>query len=389
MPLDLSQILAGVQAEAERQQKQRVSRAEYLEQLRGLFKAGPSTATPKQPASETTSSPPDDSLAPFEEAPFQQYSFESEPDSYALIAVDGSQVFPDRHKAAFYGVVQAAAFAIYYHRKDTPSGGGQPPATVQARYIPEVELRAGPSPTQVVNRERHHLEMELLKQACLAAHQAGYRPVLLADGMLLPFELLKQNKPSGEAAKLLKPLLELFDAAQTANAILCSYIARPESEALVNMCAPCVATEQPKERHFIPDHKLLEGVLMAGHRTAIMQPTWAVNKPEHLGGQVICACYANFGTGTGINAVIARLEFPQFCANPQTVGKLCGILQRHVRLGSGYPLILISAHEESVIQQGDAQLVAQIVQNALSAEGEFPVSSQKQQAKAQGYSGEW
>ncbi len=325
----------------------------------------------------------------------RQFPFGHEPDRYALIAVDGSQILPDRHKPFVYAYVQAGCAGIVY---------GEPHhslveklrRTKRSQLIGESELfdeRTGElkPPAEVANR-RDVLEVELLAQACWMARECGLRPVLVADGSLVPFSLLVARGSTYDVERMLRPLRQALGAMRECAALVCGYIDRPNSNSIARACAlagltPDRVTERTlreceRDLAGIFDRHLLERELAPSHRTAMFDPRWEVNAPQHLGEHAVRACYVNLGEPG--RPIIARIEVPQWCAGPEQVGALCAVLHRHARLGEGYPLILKAAHEEAVVSKEDQHAIEQVLEQALLARGILTQMSFKQAAKDRG-----
>lgn len=327
------------------------------------------------------------------ECAHERYAFGDEPTRYVLIAVDGSQILPDRHKPVAFGYVQAGCAGVVY-------GEAQHPLTSQlrriklARLIGEDELLDERSnelkPAAEIANRRDVMEVELMAQVCRLARDAGLQPMVIADGSIVPFALLNSRNLSRDMDTMLLPLHRALDEMRRCDALVCGYIDRPNSNAIAQACALADladdgVTEQAVRRCLndvagIFDRHVLEGELPPGRRTALFDPCWEVNKPEYLGDHAMRACYANFGSDR-LGPAIARVEVPQWCADAKSVGQLCAALQRQVGLGGGYPLILKAAHEETVVSRDDQQQIEQAIAQALIERGIVPRASFKQAAK--------
>lgn len=319
----------------------------------------------------------------------QQFPFDKEPDCYALIASDGSQILPDRHKPFTFAYIQAGCAGIVY---GNPAQRLLSEQWRQLKRVKLIEERALfdedtgelKPPAEVIN-QRDLMEIELLAEACRMAHDAGLQPVLVADGSLVPFALLTSRNLAREVEALLQPLKAALDVMHDCGAWACGYIDRPNSKSIVRACALAgLSLEQVTERALrerdpagVFDRHLLERTLSSAHRTALFDPGWQVNAPEYLGKHAMRACYVNFGEPD--QPIIARIEVPQWCA--RQIGSLCAVLHRHVRLGGGYPFILTAAHTESVVSKDDQQEIEQAIEQTLLAQGILPRPSFKQEAK--------
>jgi hypothetical protein len=320
----------------------------------------------------------------------RQFPFGQEPDRYALVAADGSQILPDRHKPFVFAYVQVGCAGLVY-------GESRHPLVEQLRRVKRSQLieesalfdeRTGElkPPAEIVNL-RDLMEIELMAQACRMARDADLQPVLVADGSLVPFALLTSRNLAYDAERLLNPLKAALSVIRDCGAWVCGYIDRPNSNSIARTCAlaglsPDAVTERTlreREREVagVFDRHLLERELAPAHRTALFDPRWEVNAPQYLGEHAVRACYVNFGEPG--RPIIARIEAPQWCAG--AIGALCAVLHRHARLGGGYPLILKAAHEEAVVRQEDQHEIEQAIEQALLASGILAQASFKQEAK--------
>jgi len=312
------------------------------------------------------------------------------PERYALIATDGSQILPDRHKPIQFAYIQAGCACVTYGSADQSFGKALSDLK-RSRLIPETELYDAQTgelkPTSEISNQRDTLEIELLAEACRLAHEAGFWPIAVADGSLVPFALLGGRNVKQLSAKLLPPLSSGLDAMRASGALVCGYIDKPNSNALARACAldgmPFNAVDEHMLRTSdarltgIVDRHLLELSLGAAFRTALFDPHWEVN--DRLGQHAMRACYVNFGLGQGVSSIIGRLEMPEWCSGEASV--LAAVLHRHAHLGDGYPLILKAAHQTSVVSKDDARDIEQAIQLELLKRGIVPRGSLKQDAK--------
>ena len=328
-----------------------------------------------------------------EESLDQQFPFGAEPQSYALIAADGSQVLPDRHKTAVYAVIQAACACMTYGVPDRQAAERALAAGRDRKMelIAEDELRRDDGElvgAGEIGARRDFLEIRLLAQRCSEFRDAGLQPIGVADGSLVPFSLLAATRPSA-LRQALDDLKASLDRLRACGAIAAGYIDRPGHTALSRACALAHLLRRdsqtettPREveqlSHGILDGQLLEeDVLPAGFRTALFDPGWQVNR--ELGAHAIRSCYLNAGEPG--QPIIARLDLPGWSAGPQQVGALAGVLRRHTRMGGGYPLALKAAHEQAVITLQDQAEIENAIDLELMSLGYRPSRSRKQEAK--------
>ncbi len=320
-----------------------------------------------------------------------------EPLRYALIATDGSQIMPDRHKAVLFAYVQAACACITYGGKDGALSN-RIQRLKKSRLFLERELFDDMgelvSPGEISN-QRDLLEIELMAEAAMMARDAGFMPVVIADGSMVPFALLGgRGLRSPAQQRLLDAFKRAMTTIQASGALVCGYIDKPNSNALVNTCAlldtPYERVDEKKlkeksvECAGIFDRHLLETLLPPAHRTALFDPRWEVNEPAHLGPHAMRCCYMNVGIGQGRRAALGRLEAPAWCATSDNIAILSAILLRQARMGENYPLILKVAHEEAVVGRDDQKEIETALMQVLIDRGIMPHQSFKSAAKDRG-----
>ncbi len=391
MPLDVSEIRARIGHYAEAYQSARRHREDRLEQLCAPLRADFAQAdmlleTCRQARQLRWTGALFDANEPIN----QQFPFGQEPERYALIATDGSQILPDRHKPFVFAYVQAGCAGLVYGERDHPLHEQLRRLKLsclieESELFDEITGELKP-PTEVVN-QRDLMEVELMAQACRKACEANLQPVLVADGSLVPFALLTSRNLAHDAEQLLKPFKAALSEMRACGAWVCGYIDRPNSNSIARACALAGLSPDAINKHNLSgretagifDRHLLERELAPARRTALFDPGWEVNASCYLGEHAMRACYVNFGEEG--QPVIARIEAPQWCAGAAEIGAMCAVLWRHSRLGNGYPLILKAAHDEAVVSKEDQRELEQAIEQALLASGTLARASFKQEAK--------
>jgi hypothetical protein len=397
MPIDASQLRAQIIGFADGFDESRKRRADVVADLLKPLEADYTQADAFLAASLAAASVQglrwSGALFTQGEAISQQFSFDALPERYALIATDGSQILPDRHKPFQFAYVQAGCACVTYGSADQSLGKALSQMK-RSRFIPEAELYDEQTgelrPPSEISNQRDALEIALLAEACQMASDAGYTPIAVADGSIVPFALLGGRNVKQLATKLLPPITRALDAIQASGALVCGYIDKPNSNALARACAlegkpfdqisDGLLRANDGRIAGIVDRHLMEIALAPAHRTALFDPNWEVN--DVMGMHAMRACYVNFGAGAGIASVVGRIEVPQWCTSH--IGVLAAVLHRHANMGEGYPLILKAAHQESVVGKDDARDIESAIQQELLKRGIVPRGSYKQDAKDRG-----
>jgi len=302
------------------------------------------------------------------------FSARREPESYALIAVDGSQIMPSRHQAVFYAYIRAACVGWVRGA----SGAGTSLNDDVARLLSEEELLDEDTgelkPANWIANQRDLLEIELLARAAARARESGHQPVLVADNSLVPYDLIIGRLRDESRTRQLEQLRTALGRMQDCKAWVCGYIDRPNATVLVRQCAERLGIEH-KAGTF--DRHLLEQTLEPLHRTALIDPLWKVNELLE-GDKKIVAFYANFSEDA-LHPIIARIEVPAWCAD--RIDDLCAVLRVQVNLGQGYPFALEAAHTEAIVTKADQQALEKLLRNELMASGINLEPSAKQMFK--------
>ena len=333
------------------------------------------------------------------EAPPQQFTYGAEPHSYALIAADGSQILPDRHKPVVFAFVQAACACILYGCAEIPQAqrlAEEIQRDKRTRLLSEIDLPLGETANAAaeVSNLRDVMEIQLLADACTRFAALGVAPLVIADGSIVPFALLNERTLANplQTEKLLRPLITALNAMRAAGALVAGYIDRPNSAAIAQTCAllslPPDARDDAATRaaaasiEGVFDRHIFERILPPDRRSALFDPGWKVNEPNFLGEHAMRACYANFGDGFGERATLARIEMPQWCASPADIAVVTAVLRRHASLDpDGYPFILKAAHEQAVVTRDDQHEIEAALEQELLRHGFRPRFSPKQAAK--------
>ncbi|MCS7061723.1 MAG: DNA double-strand break repair nuclease NurA [Anaerolineae bacterium] len=399
MPTDFSAVRAQIDRATERVRSAEAARRIELERLRQVFAPafdGAMLTAACVAVAGDVSLRWNGALFNLEEGINRFIPFGEEPKRYVLLASDGSQIMPDRHRAVLFAVIQIACACIPYGIQADVS-----PTLTQAlaladerdvRILAEDEL-IRPGADEILSSgeialERDLREIEVLAERCERFWRAGAPVIALADGSLVPFALLNDGRLRPGDARLSR-LITALDRLRESKAIVAGYIARPSSDALVQTCrlagvqetdAPAFIRRAGNLPRALLDRHVLEAVLPFGHRTACFTPTWTLNGPDYLGRahHTMRAFYLNVGRG---RPEIARVELPEWCADPASLNTLTGTLGRHCRMGGGYPFILKAAHERAVLTRQDQHEIERRLHSELQRQGMFAIPSSKQEAK--------
>ena len=297
-----------------------------------------------------------------------------------LIAVDGSQIVPDRHAALTYGLVNVGAVIL---RTDS---GDAPQIHTESQLLFEDELRAkdgslldeGRIALQRDARERLRL-LELARQATGADPSLSRGPVVaLTDG---PVELWGAKDPAhaGEYQKFLQRYLEDLDRLSDLGVTLGGYVDKPAADLVVRLLEIATASDENLKdlRTYHPllgvsDRWLFGKLLQPGERSAVFA-LQSSSRARYSGPRAIHFFYLNVGPAR--HPAVARVEFPQWVAeDPAKLELLHGNLVRQSGMlgAKPYPYLLHRAHETARVSFDEKEQVERLLQQELLGQGIQP-----------------
>ena len=303
------------------------------------------------------------------------------PEHTALIAVDGSQIYPDRHGLAFYYAINVGCIVYRHGSGQAPQVGTEPRVFfLEEDVYPDGE----PVTADLVSAQRGLAEMQQLVNATLAEGTPGAPCVALADGPLLLW-LQGVTVPARVQARILAEYLTGLDQLRAASAAVAGFVSRPHSaEVVALLClaeSTANATPAPKRladtRYRGLTDRALFGFLAPGQRSALFVRGAAANDQFHEHGHTICTFYLNTG------ADLARVEVPLWVAHSaDRLDLIHAAVYEQCRLNNGYPYILTRADELAVILGAERDGLESMIVRAMLRRGlDFPVLSQKAQQK--------
>lgn len=311
------------------------------------------------------------------------------PTPHTLIAVDGSQIYPDRHGFAAYYLLNTGAIVLR-------AGTGQAPtvASVPELFFQDADLydeEGWVRTPDYVNAQRNRREIQTLADLAEAERAAlggdlSVPIVCMIDGPLLPW--MKRDR---DHADTINQEIEFFAAQMVrlrrAAAIPVGYVDRPDSAyvlrilELIDLPIEKITREALRQGPFIQltDRMLFDG-LAPNERTGVFEPNSDANDRYRLrsGGDRITFVYANLARpGRGQGSAIARIEVPGWIASDP--GKL-DIAQAALYANcepTNYPYVLARAHELAVVGQAERNDLEQMLFQTLLRNGLMPEVSFK------------
>lgn len=334
--------------------------------------------------------------AGLEEGWTARYPLPATPQDFAVIATDGSQIELERHAPASCYLVNIGSVSLLY--------GSQPDAhlTSQASlFFKEEDLvltnPANTNETVLVESKHLKLRRSIMEvQALAGAAEAGPRiPTLaLLDGTLILWDLSSRDVKPFVRKLFLDMLLEAMDTLQRIpDLAVASYISSPGATEVVNALriAEC-PREMPDCDRFcsmIPadqertcdqvaqglrDADLFRPRLGPGERSPLFRSNSRVL--DDYRAHAVYFFYLNAGEE------MARVEVPGWVAtDPKRLELTHALVMDQVNRGQGYPVALMEAHEQAVVQAGDREAFWALVEEVMAEGRLYSSTTSKAQSK--------
>jgi len=318
---------------------------------------------------------------PVAESPVSVYHLPNHAESVTLIAADGSQINPNRHRQVDFSLINVATICMQ-NGVDTA-----PAYETESTLLDEYDLFADNTP---LTEDFIALERDLRERKALYHQSVKYPPpvITLTDG---PLELFREIGETARFESKLKEYLEILAACQKAGTVTAGYVDKPHSDLVNRMLrlairkAPVVDNTRQTDLECIrvPDASLFSSLLtMPGDRSAVfsIRSPWSKNFKD---GLELSFFYLNVSRSE--KACLARVELPIWCAEtPQLMDNLHFAIFRQCEIMGTrpYPYILHRAHEIAVITFDETAQIENMLAAEMQDRGlETGPKSNKQSAK--------
>jgi NurA domain. len=337
-------------------------------------------------------------LAHPEETPDATHPPPALPQSYRILATDGSQIDVDRHQLSRCYLINIGRVLLEYGQ--SPSAALESLPALYAR--PEdMVISCGSKEVAVegtllgikrsVEETRHLAEMA-------DAASPNLPTLALADGTLILWSLLSKEFPEYVVEDLLvNGYLKYLGKIQNLNTkdsqvALASYISYPGSTDVVNTLRLLYCPYEPADctsrcdqlpngkrpcdiLSGVTDSMLFERILKPGERSALFASSSSILE-KYYGEHRVYFYYLK------TSEEIARVELPGWTARSEELLSLShSLILEQCRLGHGYPVSLSEAHEQAVVSGQDRRIFNQLVEEMLTSSKINPSSSAKSLSK--------
>jgi len=318
------------------------------------------------------------------------------PPRATVVAVDGSQIYPDRHAPALYYALNMGYFIARLGQGETDSGSAAELVVDEDRLCPGGEIL---SPA-ALNARRSLGELALLSALCLAESgrypAASSRPPLLGllDGSL-PLNALREGIRTEERSQLERQYLAFLDNLGEKQVPVTGYVSRPWGSPVLALLGLAQVSPSDLENylrspapsralHDLPDpfrpladRDVFACLLEPGERSAVFEYSSEANELyrqtplSYLPDTTHSTHFFYLNVGRD-SASIARLDIPEWVARSGGLVEMVHTVvldQCRVTLSDPYPYALIRADEEAVVRGEEKRRLEEMILSGLMAEG--------------------
>lgn len=305
---------------------------------------------------------------------------------YTILGVDGSQIYPDRHRGGLqcYMVNIGSVLLAYGNQTSTVNLFSIPHLFAEDDAYSVVDSEEVAT-KDIVDLRREELEFTQGFAASQAyVNQYGSEQFMCCfDGSFIFWHL--ESKPQEIKERFLSIYLDALKAFCDYKIVVASYISLPRNRELANLLAlatcpvfkkmgkMCSSGEECSCIIFknIIDSEIVSLYLQPGYRTTVFTSTSYVTR-EYPQDLVPCFFFMHVGQE------IVRVEMPTWVArNQQSVDMVASFLFDQAVKGNGYPVVLAEAHEQAVIKVSEQDFFYEILAQRAAEKGISLKQSQK------------
>ena len=334
--------------------------------------------------------------APFEGMINEFHPEPALPDQAMIMAVDGSQIYPDPHASALYYLTNIGIF-VFHHGGDTLSEQISDPQL----FYDDADIRDAQEQIikhAAVNARRTVQELQALAKLCFERRYVEVPLIGVMDGPLLWWvgkdvpqaEKLKQDYHDG--IMHIHTTHQFMQGQGVPHASLIGYVDQHDSRFIVRLLQLLHLDDDQVRRSVLDNLGMFEGltdkflcerIMLPGERSAIMIQQSPENKKykyEVGADYEICFFYLNVGVQEKPH--IARVELPMWIARlPHAVDDIHALMLNQCRLMGSYPYCLTRADELAAVRGHEKQHVEELVNISLLKNHQPVEKSSKQLGK--------
>ena len=311
------------------------------------------------------------------------------PEKATMVAVDGSQIYPDPHAAAQYYLINMGVFVYYHGEPRLPFQATEPELIYSESMLQDKDGRL--ITNQTVNVRRTIAEMQWLAKEAWNRRSEPRPLIALHDGGLLKF--FGANEVAG-AQQIERDYMDALQMLSDSNAVLLGYLDKPRSTYLISLLhLLSLEPEQVNDANLrangelegLNDAMLFANVLEPGERSAIMTQNSPQNREykDRKGADFeIGFFYVNVSNGS--HPVIVRIDIPMWVGrDKEAVAALHALVvaQCSIQGRKSYPYALTRADELAYISSVEKSQLDEMIRVEMLRNRLQPEASNKLQTK--------
>ncbi len=325
-------------------------------------------------------------VARLREAPDRRVDPEPRPTPVTVVATDGSQVFPDRHREPHCYVLNVSRIAFQYGTQERPIIESVPRLGYDQQAMRDALDEVLPDPTpEVVSALRDELELKALLETARQARVEGRPVVAIADGTLIRW-MLRSMRDRDQGQRFVEAYARLLEGFRNENIPVCSYISLPGNTEVVNLlrvhAGECdVPGEIEHTLDGVLDRWVFEKTLLTGQRSALFESSSHIQE-QYGAADRICYFYLRVPGAANQPGEVARVELPRWVADDTSLVSLVqSVILSECDKGAGYPMILSEAHERAIIRAREKEVFYQMMEHGMRGAGRPLAHSAKSASK--------
>lgn len=286
------------------------------------------------------------------------YSVEPKTDTYAIVGIDGSQIYPDKHQGTTCSLINIGLVSILY------GSNAANPVTFHAEphLMVDQEDAFMHHSVDAVNCRRQELELSSAYDWFIKNREryVDFESCTLDDGSLIFWHL--ESKEPVIKHRYLTCYLLLLQQMYEVGMLVAGYISMPKSRDLVNILraqlgdfkSAIIASSNHLEH--IVDVQVASFFLQPYTRSTVFQSTQAITASYPVAVRPYFF-YLHVGRE------IARIEIPAWIALDEVLlDRVSRLILDQAIKGNGYPIALAEAHEQAVIKGPDREFFYHLIQ---------------------------
>lgn len=325
----------------------------------------------------------------------EKYPLPNSIENYTVAAVDGSQIYPDRHEVTPCYLINLGIICLTY--------GGNPKAEMKSEALlfakeneifPRINGRKVQVNSALADFNRDILEREKLAEICLI--NSGNKNLFgLIDGTLIPWVLgteipgrfTPEDLKEGDFKRnILERYSNVYTQLYEAKIPFASYISSSRSNEITNFlrlnlcdqnqidCKNCKPRLEKKEIacekiNGISDSELLENILEEGERTQVFLSTSEV-LTARIDGEELFPSHLRIGFFfLKVQNEIARIEIPIWLTDfPEMLDFVHSQIYLQSQKGLGFPISIAEAHNFAVVSNREREKFYRLFEDTFTKE---------------------